>query len=130
MLDNPSKWLPQIDRNPFNTANPSVPFGGLEWIQSNLAPFTIELLLFILIVASLIFLILGGIGWITSSGNKEGLAKARNTVTYAIIGLILGLASFIILNAVLQFLGVIPPSSHYTPIPERQHGEYNPEFYP
>lgn len=41
--------------------------------------------------------------WITGGGNKEGMAKAKATVTYAIVGLVLGLSSVIILKFIGNF---------------------------
>lgn len=99
-VQTPKQWL-----TGFNPV-PGLPTGDLTYITGKLAPFVIQLLIFLVIVLSLIFLIIGGISLMTSGGNKEGTAKAKGTITYAIIGLVLGLGSFIILNAIGQFLTV------------------------
>ena len=49
---------------------------------------------------------MGGIMYMTSGGNKEGTAKARATITYALVGLILALLSFIFIGILGQFFGV------------------------
>ncbi len=47
-------------------------------------------------VVCLIFIIIGAVGYITSSGDSSKLQKAKNTLTYALIGLIVvGLAAVI-----------------------------------
>lgn len=104
----PSDWLGKIQI-------PGIQTGNIGFLGGSVVPFVINMLLFILMTASLIMLIIGGISWITSRGEKEGMAKAKGTVTYAIIGLVLGLASFLILNTVFYFLGLGPsiPGSCY-----------------
>lgn len=62
-----------------------------------------------LILAALlafIFLILGGIQWITSGGDKAGMEAARNKITHAIVGLIIVGAAWAIMMLVQSFLGV------------------------
>lgn len=63
---------------------------------------------FLLIVAAIIafiYLILGGIQWITSGGDKAGLEGARNKITNAIVGLIVVAAAWAIMALVQNFLG-------------------------
>jgi len=63
----------------------------------------VTLLLVLAIVVALIFLITGGIRWIMSGGDKGKLDSARGTVTGAVVGLIIALLAFFILN-VITFL--------------------------
>lgn len=65
---------------------------------SSVIQFAVSVLLFAAIVLSLIFLILGGLKWILSQGDKKNLEEAKKTVTYAIVGLLLVLLSFFIIN--------------------------------
>lgn len=63
----------------------------------------------LLIVAALLaffFLILGGIQWITSGGDKAGMEAARNKITHAIVGLIIVGAAWAVMILVQNFLGV------------------------
>lgn len=53
----------------------------------------------------LVYLILGGIEWITSGGDKSKTESAQNKITNAVIGLIILAASYAILLIVLNFLG-------------------------
>lgn len=112
----PSSWLQNAGQliqgkvaRPTGSPAPSttLPTGGLnDFIIPALVPFIINLLLFIVFLTSLIFLIIGGIMWMTSGGEKEGLAKAKSSVTYAILGLALGLGSFLIISIIQNFFGV------------------------
>lgn len=65
----------------------------------------INLVLFVGFVAALIFLIVGGIRWIISGGDKENTAKAKGTVTSALIGLAVIVASWILINIILTVFG-------------------------
>lgn len=49
-----------------------------------------------------ILMIYGGISWMLSRGNEESSRKALNTITAAIIGLIIVVASYAITNFVFQ----------------------------
>lgn len=63
----------------------------------------------LLIVAALLaffFLILGGIQWITSGGDKAGMEAARNKITHAIVGLIIVGAAWAIMLLIQNFLGI------------------------
>ena len=51
------------------------------------------------------YLVLGGIEYITSGGEKGKTEAARNKITSAVIGLIILAASFAILTIALKFLG-------------------------
>lgn len=79
---------------------------GLNFIENQLVPFVVSGALYLLIILSLIFLIIGGIMWMTSGGDKEGLAKAKAAITYALLGLVLGLGAFIIVRILSNFFGV------------------------
>lgn len=79
---------------------------GLGFVTLKLIPFLVSSALYILLALSLIFLVIGGIMWTISSGDKEGMAKARAAVTYALLGLVLGLGSFIALKVLGDFFGV------------------------
>jgi len=46
------------------------------------------------------FIVWGGIGYITSSGNPEALEKSKKTILYSAIGLVLVLGAFVISNVV------------------------------
>jgi hypothetical protein len=74
----------------------------------------INLFLVIAFVVFLFLLLLGGIQWITSGGDKESLARARGKITSAIIGIIIVISTWAILNLVKNFFGLteggIPPA--------------------
>lgn len=63
-------------------------------------------LTFVFVVAVLLvfmYIVWGGITWITSGGDKGKTEEARNKITAAVVGLIILLASFAILQLVVRF---------------------------
>ena len=63
----------------------------------------------LLILAALmafLYLILGGIQWITSGGDKTHMETARNKITHAIVGLIIVGAAWAVMILVQNFLGI------------------------
>lgn len=79
--------------------------------------FILTVLVVIGILAAIIFLIYGGIKWITSGGDKAAVESARNHIVAAIIGLVVIILSFVIINFVLQILGVAPDTIFNLQIP-------------
>lgn len=55
---------------------------------------------------ALVFLIYGGVKWITSGGDKAGVEAARNTIVAAIVGLVIVFLSYFILNIILGLFGL------------------------
>lgn len=51
---------------------------------------------------ALLMFIYGGFIWMTTAGNEEKIKKAKNTVVYAVLGLIICFASYGIVSFVLD----------------------------
>lgn len=67
----------------------------------------INLLFVVAAMLALGFLIIGGVKWLTSQGEKEGITKARETIVAAVVGLIIIFLSYLIVNFLLNlFVGV------------------------
>ena len=49
---------------------------------------------------ALIFILIGGLQYVLSSGNPQNTAKAKNTITYAIIGLVIVIMALVIVKFV------------------------------
>lgn len=54
---------------------------------------------------SVIMLIFGGLRYITSGGDAKKVTDAKNTILYAIIGLVICVLSYAIVNFVLSTIG-------------------------
>lgn len=55
---------------------------------------------------AIVFIVIAGFQYITSAGNDEGSKKAVQTMTYAVIGLLIIFASYAIVNTI--FTNVLP----------------------
>ena len=60
-----------------------------------------NMLLFAIGVLSVIMLIVGGLRYVISGGNKDAVNSAKNTILYAIVGLIVALLAFAVVNFVI-----------------------------
>lgn len=63
----------------------------------------------VLIVAAVVFffiLVIGGIRWITSGGDKANTEAARNQITAALVGLVIVFAAWAIIELLQTFFGI------------------------
>ncbi|MBP9667948.1 hypothetical protein KBD87_04045 [Candidatus Saccharibacteria bacterium] len=60
-----------------------------------------NVLLFVLGAVSVIMIIIGGLRYVVSGGNATAVTAAKNTILYAIVGVIIALLSFAIINFIL-----------------------------
>ena len=75
---------------------------GLECLIANI--FTVAIS-FVGMAAFLMFIV-GGFMWLVSGGKSSTLDKAKGSFTYAVIGLVVALSAFIIINMISAFTGV------------------------
>lgn len=65
-----------------------------------------NVLLFIIGAISVIMLIIGGIRYTTSNGDSGAVTTAKNTILYAVIGIIVALLAYALVNFVItSFIG-------------------------
>lgn len=55
-------------------------------------------------VVAIIVLLIASIKYITSRGDPQGVAKAKNTIIYAVIGLVIAASAFSIVSFVVKSL--------------------------
>lgn len=65
----------------------------------------IELMMVFAGIASFIYLVWGGLEWITSGGDKAGTEKAKSKITDSVIGLVIVFTSWAIFQIIQTFLG-------------------------
>ena len=61
----------------------------------------INIMLFVIGILSVIMLIYGGIRYVLSSGDAGAVQNAKNTIMYAIIGLVIAILAYAIVNFVI-----------------------------
>lgn len=62
---------------------------------------TINILLYITGIISIIVVIVGGLRYVLSGGDPKNTAAAKDTILYAVIGLVVSLLAYAIVNFVL-----------------------------
>ena len=60
-----------------------------------------DVLLFVLGAISVIMIIIGGLRYVVSGGNSNNVTAAKNTILYAIVGVIIAMLAYAIINFVL-----------------------------
>lgn len=83
-----------------------VPTGGLGSDGGKAIGFGISLLLIVAVLLALGFIVYGGLSWTMSRGDKDKVQSARNTIIFAMIGLLVALLSFFVVNLIGRALGV------------------------
>ncbi len=76
---------------------PDTLFGG----DGSIFTTVVNVMLFIIGAICVIMLIWGGIRYTTSAGNAASVTAAKNTIMYAIIGLVIAFLAFALVNWVL-----------------------------
>lgn len=62
----------------------------------------INAILFVVGIVAVIMIIIGGFRYVASGGDSSAAAAAKNTILYAVIGLVVAIAAFAIVNFVLD----------------------------
>lgn len=75
---------------------------GLECLVANILANVITLIG----IASFVMFLLGGFRYLTAGANAKGMEAGKNSISFAILGIILALASFLILNILAEVTGV------------------------
>ena len=74
----------------------------------------VDTLLFLVGAVSVLMIIIGGIRYILSSGDQQQAANAKNTILYSVIGLVVAVLAWAIINYVLGVLYGDPANSSTT----------------
>src|SRR4030043_2288989 len=86
---------------------PPAEFSNLNSINfGDLVGLAISFVLIIAAVAFFFMLVLGGIKWITSGGDKGKTESARSQITAGLIGLVIVFSAWAILTLIESFFGV------------------------
>jgi hypothetical protein len=64
----------------------------------------VNVLLYVLGIIAVIMMIIGGIRYTTSQGDAKQVADAKNTILYAVIGLVVAFSAYAVVNWVIAKL--------------------------
>lgn len=86
-----------------NGANCSKGAGQQDQLTGSTGAFTLvtNVLLFIIGAVSVIMLIIGGIRYTVSGGDSGAVTSAKNTILYAIVGIVVALLAYALVNFVV-----------------------------
>jgi hypothetical protein len=62
----------------------------------------VNILLFIIGAAAVIMIVIGGLKYVTSNGDQQAAASAKNTILYAVIGIIVAALAYAIVNFIIS----------------------------
>lgn len=94
--------------DPINLAPPAGSgFANLENLSfGDMVSMAIQLVLVLAAIIFFFILVIGGIKWITSGGDKAQTETARNQITAALVGLVIVFAAWAIIQLLESFFGV------------------------
>ena len=75
---------------------------GLQCLLANV----LSVVITIIGLAGFVMVIVGSFRFLLSGGNAKGVEQGSQTITFAVIGLVVALSSYFILNIVSSFTGV------------------------
>lgn len=64
-----------------------------------------NVLIFLVGAIAVIYLIIGGLRYVTSGGDGKAVAAAKDTILYAVIGIVVAVISYALVSFVIQSLG-------------------------
>lgn len=74
---------------------------GTQKSASSIIKTIVNALLFILGAIAVIMIVIGGIKYTTSNGDASAVSGAKNTILYAVIGLLIAISAYAIVNFVV-----------------------------
>ncbi len=61
----------------------------------------VNVILYAIGVAAVIMIVIGGLRYVVSGGDSSGVSGAKNTILYAVVGLVIAIMAYAIVNFVL-----------------------------
>ena len=98
----------QAQTQEWTAINQSCVVNGVASIQGIgcLLANVLSVALTILGIVGFVMIIYSGLSLMLSAGNSQAMEKSSKTLTFAVIGIVLALSSFIILNLISAFTGI------------------------
>ncbi|MFZ1257930.1 MAG: pilin [Candidatus Saccharimonas sp.] len=75
--------------------------GGQQKSAGDFIKIIVNILMFILGAIAVIMIIIGGIRYTTSNGDTNAITSAKNTIMYAVIGLVVAIMAYAIVSFVI-----------------------------
>lgn len=99
-LATPCTSGPNCMQNGLNSVN-----SGSKTDVGGLIKSIVNAMLFLLGAVAVVMIVVGGIRYTTSNGDSSQISGAKNTIMYAVIGLIIAILAYAIVNFVVKQIG-------------------------
>jgi hypothetical protein len=86
------------------TGNNSCTKAGEETNLKVIIANVVNILLFIVGAVSVIMIVVGGLRYVTSGGDNSAVTSAKNTILYAVVGIVVAFMAYAIVNFVVMQL--------------------------
>jgi len=96
---------------------------GLECLIAN--AFTV--IISIIGLAAFVMFIVASFKWMLAGSNSKNVEDARKTITYAVVGIVVSLSAFIILNLIASFTGITSVTEFKIPRSDKPNNTYVPD---
>ncbi len=100
----PNKSETEIKHSCNNDTNPNDSSKKLSTGLTGFINKVVDILIFLIGAISVIMIIVGGIRYVVSGGDSNAVTGAKNTILYAIVGLVVAIMAYAIVNFVLSSL--------------------------
>jgi hypothetical protein len=94
------EWKPATETVPAHCVSDATQAGTVT-VESALKT-VVNVLLFVIGAVSVIMIVIGGIKYTTSNGDSSAVTSAKNTILYSVVGLVIALMAYAIINFVLE----------------------------
>ncbi len=94
--------LPDVFSGPYRgKGQPANLFNGVNAV----IPRLINIALFVVGITAIFMMIYGGVRYVLSHGNRDNVKEAKNTIIYAIVGLVVAIMGYALINWIFQTIG-------------------------
>lgn len=94
-----------VSQSPLSSGTACAQGSGQTASITNVFKVVVNILLFIVGAVAVIMLVIGGLRYVTSNGDQNAVSGAKNTILYAIIGIVVAFLAFAAVNFVVAQLG-------------------------
>lgn len=93
-----------VGANCITTGAQNVQTGGGSTNVEEIVKSITNILMFLIGAVAVIMIVIGGFKYTTSNGNAEQIKSAKNTIMYAVIGVVVALFAYAIVNFIISRL--------------------------
>jgi hypothetical protein len=101
-VNQPEKWTRKCVGSAFPNGDDVATIQGLECLIGNV----FSVIITVIGLAGFVMFVIGAFRYMLSGNDTKGVETAKNTITFSIIGIVVALSGFIILNLLTSFTGI------------------------